>query len=114
MLDELERAKLHPDVLRNLAKKGHIKKAEAYSELNPPPYPVTSVNGMTGDVIVQDGGSLPSGGSQGDILVKNSSADNDAGWAAPASTAEPNNTLPITSAAVYTEIGNINALLATI
>lgn len=31
-----------------------------------------------------------------------------------ASDAESDNTLPITSAAVYTEIGNINALLATI
>lgn len=31
-----------------------------------------------------------------------------------AADAEHDNTLPITSAAVYTEIGNINALLATI
>lgn len=52
MLDELERAKLHPDVLRNLAKNKQLKKAEAYSENNPPPYPVTSVNGQIGDVTV--------------------------------------------------------------
>jgi hypothetical protein len=52
MLDELERAKLHPDVLRNLAKNKQLKKTEAYSEDNPPPYPVTSVNGQTGAVAV--------------------------------------------------------------
>lgn len=31
-----------------------------------------------------------------------------------AAVVEENNTLPITSAAVYTEVGNINALLSTI
>lgn len=55
---------------------------------------------------------LPTGGNQGDVLI-NSGGDS-AAWVAPASSAEKDNTRPITSAAVYTEIGNINALLATI
>lgn len=35
---------------------GNVDNVLQYSALNPPPYPVTSVNGMTGDVIVQGGG----------------------------------------------------------
>ena len=58
------------------------------------------------------GGGLPSGGQVGDILTKTSALG--AGWVTPASSAEQDNTRPITSAAVYTEIGNINALLTTI
>ena len=58
------------------------------------------------------GGGLPSGGKVGDLLTKIS--PNNAGWITPASSAEQDNTRPITSAAVYTVIGNINALLATI
>ena len=65
-------------------------------------------------VTVLEGGSLPLGGVAGDIIIKNSSTDFDASWVAPATAAEADNTRPITSAAVYTEIGNINALLATI
>lgn len=57
------------------------------------------------------GGSLPPGGSTGDLLAKGSSG---ATWITPASSAEQDNTRPITSAAVYTEIGNINALLELI
>lgn len=117
MQNELDRAKLHPDVLRNLAKNKQLKKAGAYSEDNPPPYPVTSVNGMVGDVVIEGGGGgggLPSGGYNDDILIKDSSAQLGAKWATPANAVEQDNTLPITSAAVYTEIGNINALLATI
>lgn len=66
---------------------------------------------------VEGGGSgvgLPRGGSTGDIIVKASDADFDAEWVAPANAVEADNTLPITSAAVYMEVGNINALLATI
>lgn len=44
---------------------GNVDNVLQYSALNPPPYPVTSVNGMTGDVIVQGGG----GG--GDVLSVN-------------------------------------------
>lgn len=32
---------------------GNVDNVQQYSATNPPPYPVTSVNGMTGDVIVQ-------------------------------------------------------------
>lgn len=59
-------------------------------------------------------GGLPTGGNTGDILMKASNADYDAGWETPANAVEEDNTLPITSAAVYTEVGNINALLETI
>ena len=44
---------------------GNVENVQQYSATNPPPYPVTSVNGMTGDVIVQGG----SGG--GDVLSVN-------------------------------------------
>lgn len=57
---------------------------------------------------------LPRGGESGDLLVKRSSVDYDAEWVAPATSVEQDNTRPITAAAVYTEVGNINALLATI
>ena len=60
------------------------------------------------------GSGLPSGGQVGDVLMKVRDADDGGGWVTPASSAEQDNTRPITAAAVYTEIGNINALLATI
>lgn len=63
-------------------------------------------------VIHTDG--VPSGGVAGDLLAKRSGADYDVEWITPANSAEQDNTRPITAAAVYTEIGNINALLATI
>jgi len=68
------------------------------------------------DVIVRGhgGGGLPKGGQPGDIIIKRTITDYDAEWAPPANRVEEDNTLPITAAAVYTEIGNINALLATI
>lgn len=66
------------------------------------------------NVTTLSGGSLPTGGVLGDIVIKRSSEDFDCEWVAPATSAEQDNTRPITSAAVYTEIGNINALLATI
>ena len=51
--EELERARLHPDVIKNQIKQnGRRATAEAYSPSNPPPYPVTSVNGQTGDVSI--------------------------------------------------------------
>lgn len=59
-------------------------------------------------------GGLPTGGNTGDLLIKSSGTDYAAEWVAPASAPEQDNTRPITAAAVYTEIGNINALLATI
>lgn len=57
---------------------------------------------------------LPNGGQPGDILTKHSEEDYDVEWSTPADHAESDNTRPITSAGVYREIGNINALLATI
>lgn len=60
------------------------------------------------------GHGLPLGGVYGDLLAKRSDTNYDAEWITPASSVEKDNTRPITAAAVYTEIGNINALLATI
>ena len=60
------------------------------------------------------GHDLPTGGVYGDLIMKSSSVDYAVEWITPASSAEQDNTRPITAAAVYTEIGNINALLATI
>ena len=66
-------------------------------------------------VVIHDGGSgLPSGGLAGDLLAKRTNADGDVEWITPANSPEQDNTKPITAAAVYTEIGNINALLRTI
>ena len=49
-------------------------------------------------------GGLPSGGSSGDIIIKNSEEDYDASWYAPASVVEERNGLPVTSEAVYDAI----------
>lgn len=59
-------------------------------------------------------GGLPRGGAAGDLLAKKSNADYAVEWITPATAVEEDNTRPITAAAVYTEVGNINALLATI
>ena len=58
--------------------------------------------------------TCPPGGNIGDLLAKRTDTDYDIEWITPANSAEQDNTRPITAAAVYTEIGNINALLATI
>lgn len=58
--------------------------------------------------------SFPPGGAKGDLLGKQSNADYDVGWITPADAPEQDNTRPITAAAVYITVGNINALLATI
>jgi hypothetical protein len=50
-MDELERAKLHPDVLRNLAKNKKLNVAEPYSEDNPPPFPDGAFDLGTGEQI---------------------------------------------------------------
>ena len=60
------------------------------------------------------GRGVAPGGLAGDVLMKRTNADYDTEWVTPASQAEQDNTRPITAAAVYNEIGNINALLATI
>ena len=62
----------------------------------------------------EGGPGVPPGGMTGDLLAKASDEDYVTEWITPASSVEQDNTRPITAAAVYTEIGNINALLATI
>lgn len=37
---------------------GSVDNVQQYSASNPPPYPVTSVNGQTGDVVITPGGSF--------------------------------------------------------
>ena len=69
---------------------------------------------VAGNIDVARGGGLPEGGRVGDVLMKVRDAADGGEWVTPASSAEKDNTRPITAAAVYTEIGNINALLATI
>lgn len=73
---------------------------------------VKMVGASSGIVIHTDG--VPAGGHTGDLLAKRTEANYDVEWISPASAVEQDNTRPITSAAVYTEIGNINALLASI
>lgn len=84
-------------------------------------------------VWVLDDGSLspvlPDGGTAGQLLGKTSSTDYDTGWltlgdnlaisggildVVTADAAEEDNTRPITSAAVHTEVGNIEVLLAAL
>ena len=72
---------------------------------------VVLIGNKTGNDLNLGSAVFPSGGVVGDLLSK--SADG-AEWITPASAAEQDNTRPITAAAVYTEIGNINALLSTI
>lgn len=75
----------------------------------------TDGNGGRTWTTVQGGGSsVPAGGAQGALLAKKTDADGDVEWITPATASEQDNTRPITAGAVYTEIGNINALLETI
>lgn len=76
--------------------------------------PLRNLPFIAGNTDVAHGGGLPEGGQVGDVLMKVRDAEDGGGWVTPASSAEKDNTRPITAAAVYTEIGNINALLATI
>ena len=78
-----------------------------------------SINNVTleGNLTSEDLGiqaQFPEEGRAGDILTKVANDGSAVAWVTPASSAEQDNTRPITAAAVYTEIGNINALLATI
>ena len=72
-------------------------------------------NKTTEDLLIEAGtATFPEGGAIGDLLAKRSGEDGDVVWITPANSPEQDNTRPITAAAVYTEIGNINALLAII
>lgn len=57
---------------------------------------------------------VPRGGQPGDLLARDAGGERALCWVTPADRAEQDNTRPITAAAVYTEIGNINALLGAI
>ena len=52
------------------------------------------------------GKSLPPGGNVGDILIKQSLIDGDASWTQPAQEVEDDNTIPVTSQAVYAAIND--------
>lgn len=54
--------------------------SSCYSEANPPPYPVVSVNGQTGAVTTND---IPAGGTTGQVLTKASDTDYDTEWTTP-------------------------------
>ena len=56
---------------------GNVDNVKQYSASNPPPYPVTSVNGKTGAVTIEAGGSsipvqanTPTGQKAGDLWFK--------------------------------------------
>lgn len=56
---------------------GNVDNVKQYSASNPPPYPVTSVNGQTGAVTIESGGSsipvqasTPIGQKVGDLWFK--------------------------------------------
>ena len=72
---------------------------------------VELVGNKTGEDLNLSSAVFPSGGEFGDLLGKTGEG---VGWITPASTVEQDNTRPITAAAVYTEVGNIQALLAII
>lgn len=80
-------------------------------EVDPDDGTITLVFGFAED-IGQGGSGLPPGGSDGDLLQRVGTTG--AGWVTPASSPEQDNTRPITAAAVFSSIGNINALLETI
>lgn len=71
-----------------------------------------SINSVTleGDLTSEDLGitaSFPDQGAIGDVLMKTSNANDGVSWVTPASSAEQNDTRPITSGAVFSEIGNL-------
>lgn len=70
------------------------------------------IGNKTGEELDLGSAVFPSDGQVGDLLTKISTEA--VGWITPASSVEQDNTRPITAAAVYTEIGNIHALLEII
>ena len=81
-------------------------------------YNKPSINGVelvgnkTGEELDLGSAVFPSDGQIGDILTKTGA--NTVGWITPANSVEQDNTRPITAAAVYVEVGNIQALLEII
>jgi hypothetical protein len=82
-----------------------------YSENNPPPYPVRSVNGYGGDVKVtlDSIGAAPKFQTDETLTLENGILSVNT-----TDQMEQDNTLPMTSAGVYAQVGNIEALLKTI
>lgn len=72
---------------------------------------VELVGNKTGEDLDLGSAVFPSGGLLGDLLGM---TEGGVGWITPANVVEQDNTRPITAAAVYTEVGNIQALLAII
>ena len=72
---------------------------------------VELVGNKTGEDLDLGSAVFPSGGFLGDLLGMTGEG---VGWITPANAVEQDNTRPITAAAVYTEVGNIQALLAII
>lgn len=72
---------------------------------------VELVGNKTGEDLDLGSAVFPSGGLLGDLLGM---TERGIGWITPANAVEQDNTRPITAAAVYTEVGNIQALLAII
>lgn len=48
---------------------GNVDNVKQYSVTNPPPYPVTSVNGQTGDVTIEAGGNVDSVNGKTGVVV---------------------------------------------
>ena len=108
--------KFYPDSTMFVSEFGEIQTIHDmdYNHL----YNKPSINGVelignkTGEELDLGSAVFPSGGQVGDLLGK--IGDNLIGWITPANAVEQDNTRPITAAAVYTEVGNIQALLEII
>lgn len=75
---------------------GNLDNVRQYSSVNPPPYPVTSVNGQTGDVTIKAGGVTSVNGKSGDVTLTAS----DVG-ALPSTTKIPSATSDLTNDSGY-------------
>ena len=75
---------------------GNLDNVRQYSSVNQPPYPVTSVNGQTGDVTIEAGGVTSVNGKSGDVTLTAS----DVG-ALPSTTKIPSATSDLTNDSGY-------------
>lgn len=68
---------------------------------------ITPGTNVTAVVLTDElGEGVPSGGTAGQIIIKNSSTDGDAGWQTIDSTPTSSSTKPISSGGVYTALSN--------
>ena len=72
---------------------------------------VELIGNLTGEDLHLGDAAFPSGGFAGDLLGKTGDG---VGWVTPANAMEQDNTKPITAAAVYATVGNIQQLLQLI